>query len=100
MSSDLYPQIYALVNEIPAGHVATYGQLAEMVGCGPRQVGYALHALPKDTQLPWFRVINREGRISLPPGEGYDRQRQLLELEGVEFDLKGRIDLARFAWNA
>lgn len=98
MSSELYPQIYTLVNEIPAGRVATYGQLAKMVGCGPRQVGYALHSLPRGTKLPWFRVINRDGKISLPPGAGYDKQRQLLESEGIEFDLKGRINLARFAW--
>ena len=96
--SELYPKIYATINAIPAGLVTSYGAIAKMVGCGPRQVGYALHALPEDSKLPWHRVLNHAGRISLPPSAGYERQRTLLEQEGVEFSLKGRVDLKRFGW--
>jgi len=97
-NSELYPKIYATINAIPAGSVTSYGAIAKMVGCGPRQVGYALHALPKDSKLPWHRVLNHAGKISLPAGSGYIKQRALLEQEGVEFSLKGRVDIKRFGW--
>lgn len=98
MASDLYPQIYACIQAIPCGSVATYGQIAEIVHCGPRQVGYALSSLPKDTTLPWHRVVNREGSISVRASDGHCLQREKLEQEGVEFNLKGRIDLAQSQW--
>lgn len=100
MDNELYPRIYATLNAVPAGSVTTYGAIAKLVGCGPRQVGQALRALPKDSKLPWFRVINSSGRISLPPGSGYEVQRERLEQEGVEFNLKGRVNLRRFGWNS
>jgi methylated-DNA-protein-cysteine methyltransferase-like protein len=96
-----YPRIYAVVRRIPAGRVATYGQVAALAGLAgrARQVGYALHALPEDTALPWHRVINARGEVSprAEPGrDGY--QRFLLEEEGVAFDLAGRLDLGRYQW--
>jgi methylated-DNA-protein-cysteine methyltransferase-like protein len=98
--SGLYERIYAVVRRVPAGRVATYGQIAKITGrCGARQVGYALSALPEGSAVPWQRIINSEGRISPRSGGGHDElQRVLLEEEGVEFSLDGRIDLSRFGW--
>lgn len=93
-------RIYDLVRQIPAGRVASYGQIARMVGggVGPRQVGYALAALKAGTDVPWQRVINAKGRISLP-GIGGAIQRQLLLEEGVQFDENDCVDFERFGWN-
>lgn len=93
--SDLYPRIYAVVRQVPAGKVATYGQVASLVErCGARQVGYALAALRDDT-VPWQRIINAKGEIS---HRDADYQRAKLEAEGIEFDPRGRVDLGRFRW--
>ncbi|MEM7410573.1 MAG: MGMT family protein [Myxococcota bacterium] len=101
-SSDTYPKIYAVVKRIPRGRVATYGQVAELAGLGraARQVGYALHALRSDpARLPWHRVINAQGRVSVRSEPGGDSiQRQLLEREGIEFDAQGRVPLDRVRW--
>jgi methylated-DNA-protein-cysteine methyltransferase-like protein len=99
--SDSYARIYAVVRRIPRGRVATYGQVAELAGLPghARQVGYALHALPSATALPWHRVINASGGVSLRASPGAElTQRQLLEEEGVEFDLGGRVRLAKVQW--
>ena len=100
--SDSYRRIYAVVRRIPRGRVATYGQVALLAGLPrqPRLVGYAMHALPNGTDLPWHRVINAEGRVSARSGEdaGRVRQRVLLEAEGLHFDAAGRISLARQGW--
>jgi methylated-DNA-protein-cysteine methyltransferase-like protein len=89
-----------MVRRVPRGRVATYGQIAELArASGPRQVGYALHALPEDTTVPWYRIVNARGAISLDSGLGGGAfQRALLASEGVKFDARGRIDLARFRW--
>lgn len=100
-NAPLYERIYAVARQIPPGWVSTYGQIAAIVGrgCTARQVGYAMAALSGDEQgVPWQRVINSQGEISLRPGEGGARQRQLLEAEGVEFDAQGRTDFERFGW--
>ena len=97
-----HARIHAVVRRIPRGRVATYGQVAELVGLpgGARQVGYALNAL-RDDEVPWHRVINAQGRVSPRSEREYERvQRELLEDEGVEFDERGRVDLARFGWDA
>ncbi len=96
----LYRRIYAVVAEIPPGRVATYGQIAAIVGrCSPRVVGYAMAASPAALDLPWQRVINSQGRVSArSSGEGSRDQRALLEAEGVVFDVKGCVDFSRFAW--
>lgn len=96
-----YERIYAVVRRIPAGRVATYGQVAELAGLPghARQVGYAMHALAKGTTVPWHRVINAKGEVSRrrrPGGELSQRMR--LEQEGVGFDLRGRVALARVRW--
>jgi len=94
-------RIYRVVRRIPRGRVATYGQVAALAGLAghARQVGYALHALPAGSTVPWQRVINAKGEISLRsvPGAGLT-QRMLLEREGIRFDGRGRIALARFQW--
>ncbi len=97
-SPSLNERIYQLVRQIPAGKVATYGQIAALVGTGPRQVGYAMAALPH-TDVPWHRVINSQGMVSTrTSGGGENIQRALLEAEGVEFSLKGRVNLKKVLW--
>lgn len=96
-----YQKIYAVVRRIPRGRVATYGQVATLAGLRghARQVGYALHALPSGSAVPWQRVVNAKGTISLGAREGGEVvQRLLLEREGVDFDRAGRVDLVRFQW--
>jgi methylated-DNA-protein-cysteine methyltransferase-like protein len=90
-----------VVAGIPEGRVATYGQIAALAGLtgSARQVGFALAALPEGTDLPWQRVINARGEVSLRREPGRDGlQRHLLEEEGVVFGPEGRVDLARFGW--
>ena len=101
MGSNSYQRIYAVVRRIPQGRVATYGQVASLAGLAgqARQVGYALHALPKGTAIPWHRVVNAHGGISLrsmPGGELV--QRGLLEREGIRLDPRGRVPLAQVRW--
>lgn len=94
----LYEQIYAVVEQIPRGMVATYGDIAAIVGggCDARTVGFALNETPAaQAHLPWQRVINRQGGIST---RGL-AQRQLLEDEGVAFDAQDRVIMARFRWS-
>lgn len=96
-----HARILAVVRRIPRGRVATYGQVAALAGLGgqPRLVGYALHALPSTTTVPWHRVINARGMVSLrADGGGSLTQRLLLEREGIGFDARGRVSLERFRW--
>jgi len=99
-ASSLYPRIYSAVRRIPAGKVSTYGRIAKLVGApGPRVVGYAMAALHPGSNVPWQRVVNHKGEISLRRGgDGELRQRRLLEAEGVQFSLRGRINLKVYAW--
>lgn len=95
-------QLYTALAAIPAGQVVTYGQLAALAGRpgGARWAGRVLSQLPGDTQLPWFRVINAQGRLSFPPGSpAFIRQQALLKADGVDFSASGRIDLNRFGLN-
>jgi methylated-DNA-protein-cysteine methyltransferase-like protein len=96
-----YPRIYALARQIPAGKVATYGQLAAIEGrATARMVGYAMAALPAGSDVPWQRVINARGEVSARSGGGGTaRQRERLEAEGVYFDARGRVDLVRAGWD-
>ncbi len=96
-----YGRIYRVVGRIPRGRVATYGQVALLAGLAghARQVGYALHALDAGSEVPWHRVINARGEVSLRSVPGWERvQHQLLEDEGVRFDARGRVALARYRW--
>jgi methylated-DNA-protein-cysteine methyltransferase-like protein len=99
-----YEKIRAVVRRIPRGKVATYGQVAALAGYprAPRLAGYALHALPEGSPLPWHRVVGAGGRLSLArlSHEGAITQRLRLEMERVRFDARGRVDLARCLWRA
>lgn len=97
MMPRFFERVYGLVRRIPPGSVATYGQIAVMLGSprGARAVGWALRALPAGSGVPWHRVLNARGQISLQPPH---HQRALLEEEGVPFEEDGRIDLARYGW--
>lgn len=97
-----YARIYAVVRKIPRGRVATYGQVARLAKLPghARQVGYAMAALKVGVLVPWHRVINAQGRVSLRrdgPGAGV-RQRQLLEREGVKFGANGAVALRTYGW--
>ena len=99
MQSRTYLKIYRAVRRIPRGRVSTYGDVADRAGLEgrARQVGYALHALPSGSGVPWHRVVNARGEISLRRGsDSHELQRLLLEAEGIRFDARGRIDLNRF----
>ena len=101
-----YERVWQLVRQVPRGKVATYGQIALMLPApngidletykayGPRWVGGAMAACPED--VPWQRVINSQGKISERPGA--EKQRQLLEAEGIEF-VKDKADLKKYGWH-
>ncbi|MDO9069864.1 MAG: MGMT family protein [Deltaproteobacteria bacterium] len=93
-------RIKKLISQIPKGKVASYGQIAALAGNprGARAVIWLLHTSSSREKLPWHRVINSRGTISLQPGQGYEEQRALLESEGVEFGLQGKIDLNKYQW--
>ena len=95
----LHERIHRVVERIPKGRVATYGQIARLAGLPgqARLIGYAMHALPSDSSVPWQRVVNAKGEISIP-GENGTWQRRLLEREGIRFDARGRIPLATYQW--
>jgi methylated-DNA-protein-cysteine methyltransferase-like protein len=100
-ASPRYQRIYALVDCIPRGRVATYGQIAREAGLprNARQVGYALRNLPKGTVLPWHRVVNARGEISRRSDDRVPlEQVRRLRAESVEVDARGRVDLKRFGW--
>ena len=98
----LYDRIYAMVRLIPPGKVTTYGRIAELVGgCTARMVGYAMAALKRGTapDVPWQRVINAQGKISIH-GDGFGNamQLELLKQEGVIFGENGRVDFSTYGW--
>lgn len=95
-------RIWATVALIPPGQLATYGQIAELIGAwgAARQVGWALRRLPLPSPIPWHRVVNARGCVSLSPArEGSDWiQAELLRGEGIAVDDQGRLALARHRW--
>jgi methylated-DNA-protein-cysteine methyltransferase-like protein len=93
-------RIYAVIASIPRGAVVTYGQVADLAGMprAARLVGRTVSKLPGDTRLPWHRVINANGKISMPRESlGFDRQKERLQEEDVVVT-NGRIDLKEFRW--
>jgi methylated-DNA-protein-cysteine methyltransferase-like protein len=98
-AGSLYRRIYTLIQQIPPGHVSSYGRIGQRAGCTARTVGFALAALPANNDVPWQRVVNSQGKIS-PRADGGSNvlQRDLLEIEGVCFDEKQRIDLNIYGW--
>lgn len=108
MSSNFYEQVYAVVRRIPRGKVTSYGRVAEMLGRprAARAVGYALNGLkdkkgqPAYDDIPWQRVINSQGRISIVNREyGAQMQADLLRSEGVAVSDDLRIDLDTYLWD-
>ncbi len=101
-TSTTYQRIYAVVSRIPRGRVATYGQVARLAGFPgqARLVGYALSALADERRIPWHRVVNAKGLVSIrTSGSGHDGlQMVMLRREGVRFDSQGVLSLARFQW--
>ena len=97
--SNFSERVWQIVAAIPAGTVTTYGDVALLAGSprAARQVGGVLRRLPPGSKLPWFRVINRHGRISLQ-GDDLFRQRDALEAEGIEVSDAGEIELAKYRW--
>ena len=97
-------RVYAVVAQIPCGQLATYGQIAELVGVwgAARQVGWALRRLPLPSPIPWQRVVNARGQISFNPSrEGSDWiQRELLLAEGIPVDAAGQLPLGQHRWRA
>ncbi|KAB7704820.1 DNA methyltransferase [Bacillus aerolatus] len=100
--SELKPftaEVIKILKGIPAGYVATYGQVARMAGSprAARQVVRILHSMSKKYKLPWHRVVNAKGEIAVPNDESRELQRMLLEAEGVSFTKDGRVNLEQFA---
>ncbi len=92
--------VWQVVKGIPRGHVLTYGEVARLAGMSraARRVSQAMRRAPRGMKLPWHRVINAQGKISIPQDSpGHQRQKELLEREGVVF-LNGKIDLERFGY--
>lgn len=104
--------VWKIAKQIPEGHVMTYGQIAAMIPppdsvtppdykrLGARWVGQAMNATPSGEGIPWQRVINSKGGISLPAGSAAaDQQRQMLQAEGVTFNDRGLVDFDRYGWD-
>ena len=100
MPSDFTLKVKTLIRQIPAGKVASYGLIAALAGNprAARQVAWVLHSSSAADELPWHRVVNRNGQISLKPLEGYEIQKQRLLHEGVVFDERDAIDLNIYLW--
>lgn len=109
---EYFAQVWLIAKQIPEGQVSTYGQIASMIpppeGVTPpeynrlraRWVGTAMNNTPSDEGIPWQRVINSKGEISLPKGSpGAHKQRTLLEGEGVRFNEQERVDFEACGWN-
>lgn len=95
-------RVYRVVRRVPRGRVVSYGGVAAILGHprAARGVGRALHALPDGSNVPWWRVVNRNGEISHRGTiHGARLQRELLKGEGVKFDRNGRIDWGEYGWD-
>ena len=101
-ASDSYRKIWEQALLIPPGQVASYGQIARQAGLprrGARIVGRALHAAPQELNVPWHRVVNAQGGISLPVGSrGYQKQIERLESEGISIT-NGKLNLDKHRWD-
>ena len=98
--SSFFEKVHHLVRQVPAGKVISYGAIARMLEHphAARTVGWAMHGVPEGSDVPWWRVLNSKGHISLSGERGANLQRELLEAEGVEFDERGYVDWKRFGW--
>jgi len=93
-------RVLQVIKSIPEGKVLSYGRVAALAGNprGARQVSRILHSMSCKHELPWHRVVNSTGKISLPRGRGYELQKALLESEGVSFSPSHTIDLSICRW--
>jgi methylated-DNA-protein-cysteine methyltransferase-like protein len=100
MNTLFYQRVVKIIKQIPPGRIATYGQIALYAGNprAARQVAWILHSSSDKEKLPWQRVINREGFISLKAGAGFEQQKAMLLAEGVRIDHEGRVNLHRYLW--
>ncbi len=100
MKESFYERVIDIIQSIPEGKVVTYGDIADYADNprAARQVAYILNSSWRKHNLPWHRVINSKGGISLPKGSGYELQKKLLKREGIIFDEDDCIDLKRFQW--
>lgn len=100
-NESMYERIYSVVSMVPPGKVATYGQIARIAGrCSARNVGYSMASVPSESAVPWHRIINSRGKISVRShGDTCNAQRQMLESEGIVFSDSGAVDLEEFGWN-
>lgn len=94
-------QAVNIIRNIPEGRVLTYGMVATLAGKprGARQVSRILHSMSKKYDLPWHRIVNSKGKISLKQSRGYELQKALLESEGIKFSKTDTIDLKLYSWN-
>ncbi|EGU45697.1 methylated-DNA--protein-cysteine methyltransferase-related protein [Vibrio ichthyoenteri ATCC 700023] len=92
-------QIFAVIHQIPHGKITSYGEIAKLAGYPgyARHVGKALSHLPEGSKLPWHRVLNSQGKISLK-GNDLQRQQEKLEQEGIEVSESGRVSLKKYQW--
>ena len=96
---DTFEKIYEVVRLVPFGMVAIYGKVAQLSGVNnARLVGYALSNLQANTEIPWHRIVNRDGAISYREGGGPGLQKNLLKSEGIAFSEKDRINLKVYQW--
>ena len=94
-----FENIYEVVKLVPFGMVTTYGKVSQLSGINnARLVGYALSILQANTEIPWHRIVNRDGEISYREGAGPSLQKTMLESEGVVFSKEGCINLERYRW--
>ncbi len=94
-------KVLSIIRKVPKGRVCTYGGVAVLAGNprGALQVARILHSMSKKEHLPWHRIINSKGKIVIRNPEGYKRQQELLESEGIPVSNSGTVDLERFLWN-
>jgi methylated-DNA-protein-cysteine methyltransferase-like protein len=100
-SSSFTQRVKNIIKKIPRGKVATYGQIAALAGNyrAARQVVWTLNSSSRKDKLPWHRVVNSKGQISLKPNCGYEVQKELLQKEGVKFSKSGNIDFKLYLWS-
>lgn len=100
MVSPFTQRIIDIIRQIPHGKITTYGIIAEHAGShrGARQVARILHSSSRKYNLPWHRVVNRQGKISLPQGQPSALQKSKLEAEGIIFEIDDSIDFDTYLW--
>ena len=98
--NDFTRRVIEILRSIPEGKVCTYGTIAIMAGHpnGVRQVTRIIHSMSRKHDLPWYRIVNARGLISLPRPYGYAEQKARLQSEGIRFDAQDRIDFKKYLW--